>query len=520
MKKILQKIKKIDTKYIHIILIILGSLFVLLSAFHTNMWFDESYSVGLANHSFGEIWKIDVNDVHPVLYYWCLHILNLIFGNNVIVYRLFSVACTIILGIIGYTHVRKDFGENVGILFSFLAFFLPSNLVYSGEIRMYSMTTLTVILTFLYAYRIYKNRIEEKNEKVNIKNWILFGCFSLMSAYTHYYALMAAGLINLGLMVYLIIDSIKNKKFSNELKAFIICAIAQVVAYMPWLITIFNKLSGFSGGFWIGVHFPETYIDVITFCFTGNITYSNLIYINTTISIIWSLAIIVYMIYLYAKDIRKSKSEKKIIKIAMKPAVLAISLFIAVMVAAVIISVLLKQSIVYARYMLCILGALMFFLSYTMVVKGNRKINAIICTVCVIMSLYININLIEANYDISNEEPTNYIEKDIQPDDIFIMDDELSGTAISVKFADNTAYFYNKGNWGVEEAYKAFAKDYRTVVDLKFLDDYKGRIWIINSNTYRILDEIQEMYDVNIIKQEMFNIKYRNQEYSISLIEK
>ena len=170
MKKILQKIKKIDTKYIHIILIILGSLFVLLSAFHTNMWFDESYSVGLANHSFGEIWKIDVNDVHPVLYYWCLHILNLIFGNNVIVYRLFSVACTIILGIIGYTHVRKDFGENVGIIFSFLCYFLPVMSTYSQEVRMYSWGCLFVAVMAIYAYRMYCNIKAEKNgNEVNKK---------------------------------------------------------------------------------------------------------------------------------------------------------------------------------------------------------------------------------------------------------------------------------------------------------------------------------------------------------------
>ena len=67
MKKILQKIKNIDIKYLHIALIVLGSIFILLSAFHTNLWFDESYSVGLANHSFCEIWTIDKNDVHPVV---------------------------------------------------------------------------------------------------------------------------------------------------------------------------------------------------------------------------------------------------------------------------------------------------------------------------------------------------------------------------------------------------------------------------------------------------------------------
>ena len=48
------------------------------------------------------------------------------------------------------------------------------------------------------------------NDCVNIKNWIIFAVCSLASAYTHYYALMASGLINLFLLVGLIVNCIKN----------------------------------------------------------------------------------------------------------------------------------------------------------------------------------------------------------------------------------------------------------------------------------------------------------------------
>ena len=69
---------------LHIILIIVGAVLILLPAFHSNIWFDESYSVGLVNHSFAEIWTIGSHDVHPILYYWMLKIVNLIFGANLI----------------------------------------------------------------------------------------------------------------------------------------------------------------------------------------------------------------------------------------------------------------------------------------------------------------------------------------------------------------------------------------------------------------------------------------------------
>ena len=52
------KFKRFDLRYLHIAIIILGSIFISLSAFHSNLWFDESYSVGIANHSFKDIWII------------------------------------------------------------------------------------------------------------------------------------------------------------------------------------------------------------------------------------------------------------------------------------------------------------------------------------------------------------------------------------------------------------------------------------------------------------------------------
>ena len=172
------------TKYLHIAIIILGIIFITIPVFHNNLWFDESYSVGMANKSFIDIWQIGSNDVHPILYYWILHLIYIIFGSNIYLYRIASMIPIAILGILGYTHIKKDFGEKEGILFSFFTFFLPIASVYSGEIRMYTWGMLFVTIMAIYAYRIYK--------KSSTKNWIIFAIFSLASAYTHYYDLATA----------------------------------------------------------------------------------------------------------------------------------------------------------------------------------------------------------------------------------------------------------------------------------------------------------------------------------------
>lgn len=202
MEKLKDRLKRITIKQWHIVVIIIGILFISLGAFHKNIWFDESYSVGLARHTFGEIWSIGGHDVHPILYYWMLRIVYLITGGSIIAYKIFSVIPIAILIILGYTHIRKDFGEKTGFIFSFLTVVLPEVAVYAVEIRMYSWAILAVTILSIYAYRLSKED--------NTKNWIIFGISSLASIYLHYYGLMAAGLINVILLVYLIIK--KEKK--------------------------------------------------------------------------------------------------------------------------------------------------------------------------------------------------------------------------------------------------------------------------------------------------------------------
>ena len=180
---------KLKTKNIHISIIIAGILFNCIGIFHSNLWFDEAYSVGLASKSFAEIWKIGGNDVHPVLYYWVLHIIYLITNSilncissgitveiatniTIIAYRIFSAICISTLGIIGFTHIKKDFGEKVGVLFSFFSYFLPIICIYAAEVRMYSLAIVLVTLLAIYAYRI------SHKEQDSTKNWLIFGILS------------------------------------------------------------------------------------------------------------------------------------------------------------------------------------------------------------------------------------------------------------------------------------------------------------------------------------------------------
>ncbi len=285
----------------------LGFAFILTGAFHGNVWFDESYSVAIANHSFQDIWHIGSGDVHPVLYYWCLHALNLVFGQNVLAYRLFSAAGTLALSLLGLIIVRRDFGWRAGVAFSALSLFLPYMAFMAVEIRMYSWASFSVALCAFMAWRIacamragsaagkagWWARIGcdprlgrmRKWAGVPCRWWLAFFVASLMSAYLHYYGVLSAFLINLFLLVFFVKQVLSRRARSKAASAvtgqaaqlqesatgstpakclavFIAGAIAQVALYAPWLLVLVGQVGVVSSGtYWSDATFPRTFIE-------------------------------------------------------------------------------------------------------------------------------------------------------------------------------------------------------------------------------------------------------------------
>ena len=497
---ILVKKKKDKILILNIIIIILGTIFISLGAFHTNIWFDESYSVAISNHSFSEIWNIGGNDVHPVFYYIMLKIVSLIFGNNILVFRLFSIVPIVILSILGITHIRKDYGERTGIIFSFLTLFLPIISAYSSEIRMYTWVMLFVTITAIYANRIYKNEL-------SIKNWVIFALFSLFSAYTHYYGLMFAGIINVILFIYLL----KNRKEKNkDLKIFIIQAVVECLLYVPWLYYFIKQLTSVGEGYWIKLEFPDTLYNVLGIQYMGSL--SNIFGFCFAICLYIYLGFVIY----------RCKKER----ISVKNARNSLLLYVLIVFIAFLIS--LKSPILYPRYLMTITGLLIFFIADIMAKEKSKYITIEICIIIFVTSLISNINIINNNYDNTNMKQIEYLEENIKDDDIIVYSNIGNGSVFAVYFKDNKQYFYNGDHWNVEEAYKAYGPQMETVEDLDFLKDYKGRIWIIDSTDSSFYNDKFKTDDYKVIDSKViktkypssFDTNYSGYEYNLILIEK
>lgn len=478
---------------LHILIIVLGTILLLIPAFHSNIWFDESYSVALVQHSFSEIWTIGSYDVHPILYYWILKIINIIFGANIIAYRVFSVLGIVALGIIGLTHISKDFGKKVGILFTFFSMFLPVMLNYALEIRMYSWTITTVTLMAIYLYRFINKR--------DTKNLILFGIFSIISCYMHYYALMCAGIMNLGLIIYVIT---KRKEIEKKqlIKFFVVEAI-QVLLYLPWLFIFIRQATRVGSGFWITVEYPQILIDVLNFQFKGNL--------EQLIPTIFAGILMAYVIYVIIKNIIK----KEKIWVGIIPLVIYLSIIII----AAIISI--KSPILYARYLFPITGLLIFAISYFMAKDNNKYIIGIVCIVILIMSAMNFISVIKENYDKTNTEPISYLKDNLKPDDIIAYTDIVNGGVVASLIDSNKQYFLNVDNWSIEEAYKAYAPQMGIAYKFEDLENLaNGRIVIVDPEDDRLYNNLKESGKYKEVSSKSFKTKYKNYTYHIRILEK
>ena len=475
---------------IHLLVIVFGSIFIFFSIFHENLWFDEAYSVGMANQTFTDIWKIGSDDVHPILYYWMLRVIKILTNGSIIGYRIFSAIPIILLGILGVTHIKKDFGGKTGIIFSFLSFFTPIIIVFSNQIRMYSWAAYVLTILLIYSYRIYKGQD-------NFINWIIFGLTSLFSIYIHYYGLISVGIINIFLMTYLII----NKKY-KEFKKQIILGIILIVLFLPWVIKLVLQIKHVSRGFWIGYKFPETLLEVVGFQMSGIMN----LWIGFVVNIILFIAL--GIIYLKKKE-----------TINFKPVKILMKMYLSIIGSTIIISIMCRTSILHYRYLFVVIGIYIFIISY-IVSKINKRYILVFCFLILILGTINNFIQIQENYSVENGMQIKYLKENINEDDVIVYTDNQIGAIIATHFKDNKQYFYNPEDWGVSKAYRVWYTQMETYINKEFLNRCTNRVWIIDSIDYKCYDLLFKNKKFKFVSSECFKTKYYDYIYNIILVQR
>ncbi len=346
--KPIKLLNKVNKNIWFILILAFSALFYLYNINFSNIWIDEAFTKALVKHSFGDITVLIKNDFHPPLYFYALKIFVIIFGNTDFTIRLFSVLGALAAIVIGYVVGQKVFGKTGALYFCLLMLSLPMIAEYSHEARMYTWGAFAVTGVFLYSFLFIKS-----NKRSDLLFLMLF---SLIAAYTHYYALLAAFWANVFVFIFLLIKKNKN------LKIHIIYSLVTLILYMPWLIVMLSQTKKVSESFWV----PALNWQILISCFLA--PFAPKIYLSPFLP----LAFIIYGLVLwviYRNYI--SRKEKRGIALG-----LALCMFGCTILSAVVISMLM-QPIVYMRYianiivMILIPAALFFIAAKNVWIKGG-----------------------------------------------------------------------------------------------------------------------------------------------------
>lgn len=230
------KEKLIKFKYEFIII----AIFLIMSVSicpHYSINFDEFYTMEWCRSSWPVFFHEVLHDTSPFLYYFMIRPFAILTGQNIFMARLFSLAALFIILLIGTVFIKKNFGKKSMFFYLIIIYLNPFMMQKSVEIRMYGWATAFTLLSGVFCYKLLSTP--------NRRNWIGFTFFSLLAAYTHYYAVLTMVFLYLGLLLYYACTH--NKK---EVKNWFICCIMTVIAYLPFLLIAIAQIKE-SNGNWI-----------------------------------------------------------------------------------------------------------------------------------------------------------------------------------------------------------------------------------------------------------------------------
>jgi mannosyltransferase len=191
-----------------------------------SIWFDEAYSILLAQQPIAELLRLTALDTHPPLYYLLLKGWASIFGWSELSLRISSVLPMMGAVVVGGLLVRRMFGNRAAVGAVLTLMLAPLLLRYGFEIRMYAWASFIGISATYALYSAWK----AKNRK---RLYWLIGYALLVAAGTYLlYYLVFLWFAHVAWLVYV---HVKHRKPWKTLLPYVLSYVGAVVLFLPWL---------------------------------------------------------------------------------------------------------------------------------------------------------------------------------------------------------------------------------------------------------------------------------------------
>lgn len=476
------------TKIFHIAIIIIGAVIYTNSALFDSVWFDEAYTIGAVSKSLPEMVYLLTYDVHPHLYYILLKVYSLVFGNGVIALRLFSVIFAVGSTVLGYTHIRPSFGEKTGFWYSFLLVFSFSTLKYALQIRMYTLAIFLLTLTAVYAYRYIKND--------NKKSRVLYLVFSVLSAYTHYFAFFIVAMIN----VFTLVRAVKSKSF----KVWGTDALIQFGGYSAGLAVFIFQIT-LGGANWITVTYPDVIYDTAGHLLFGDII-SATVNRESVIYHIIGIALVIIAIAITAVLSIGYKKHKDDFKAPFFSWMITLAVFAFVLVVSFI------RPIFYIRYAVCFTPFILFSTAF-LISKIKAPLKSIVSIILIVCFVFAAIPMYREYFSENNIPYSEQL--DVREGDIFILDN-FHAYVSTVEFPENEVIYNNLWGWPIDKTYALFGKHSVVSRDISEYDNRIGRVWVCGDAT---TEHYEKLENATFIEEKWVHSDYYNYDLYFRLYE-
>lgn len=233
--KLIRVNKLSDSNLFVIFLLLIGLISRFFRIGQESLWLDEASSIYFSmNTSFNEVisylqsgmW----NDPHPIFYYFLLHNWIKVFGTSEVAVRSLSAIFGILIIILTYYAGKKFINNNTGIIASILVLVNYTNIWYSQEARMYTLTSMLILFSTCLCYMFLSMN--------KFRYFILYIVSALILIYTDYIGLIVISVHFLFGLINILIQS-DTKSLYKILFAYIII----ILLYIPWIPSLLNTVS-------------------------------------------------------------------------------------------------------------------------------------------------------------------------------------------------------------------------------------------------------------------------------------
>ncbi len=202
------------------------------------LWYDEAFSVELAQHSWREIIVGELN--LPPLYNLLLGAWGRLAGWGDFQVRYLSVICGLLVVALGGSLISMLLGARAGAVAGLLLAVSPIEIWYAREARMYVLLAVLALASTVVLVRLMCGQTERRW-------WLLYALANVGALYTHYYAAFVVAAQALWVLIHLL-----RTRDGGFLRRWVLSQLGLGFALLPWVPVFVAQWRAANTTYWPG----------------------------------------------------------------------------------------------------------------------------------------------------------------------------------------------------------------------------------------------------------------------------